>query len=231
MFKPSPPEGKIIMDQSMECPFCSHQFKQPTARASLLKLDKMEKDLRPRHRGIDATYYEIATCPSCLYSAFTAQFEKAMTSREDQLNKILRPFKGEFNFKGYDPLNVNYTFAGYYLALLAVPLCFTGPAMVNARLWMRISWLYSDCGDAKLTEYAQKKALEAYVTAFETINMPASQIQQVNLMIGELNFILKDFEAARKFLFQAKISKEGSPAIARQADDRIAEMREIEAGQ
>ena len=62
--------------------------------------------------------------------------------------------------------------------------------------------------------------------AYQNIRIPASQDQQLCLVIAELNYKLGNLREARDFFFKVKISRGGVPLLKRQAENRLYEIRE-----
>jgi hypothetical protein len=211
--------------KSYACPICRHEFKETTVRETKLYRDTVDEDGRVRFRDIEPLYYEIITCPKCWYSSLVNVFAKGM-ARGDDLKNGLAQFRSEFAIKQGEGKDTFSVFAGYYLALFSAPHCFRRPHGITGKLWQNLSYLYGDCGDETMSEYATQKALEDYMYTYEKIDMTEDQSANISLTLGELNFKLGNISEARKFFFQVKINKSAAPALRNQADGRLEDLRE-----
>jgi hypothetical protein len=122
-------------------------------------------------------------------------------------------------------VDVDRLFASFYLSLECAPICFYRPEMLIARIWMRISWLYADCKDESLERFAAVNAQNAYLSAYEKSNISSLQLQQLQLLIGELSFKVQDYKSAQRFLYYAKVRENGSHTYKVQAENRLDEMK------
>ena len=221
----TPEDEKLIYEKKFKCRMCEEEFVAPTMRSSA-KVHIMEKDFRMRHVGADSLYYRIITCPSCMYSSLADSFsDNVMTSKYDAMVAEISKYKSLMD----EPINfvkkADNLFASMYLALKCASICRIRSEMNVARTWMIINWLYSDCGDKEMEQYAAKHALDAYVHAYETTDIPDEQIQQLLLMIGELYFKLNDRSNAQRFWHMAKMFRPGKPGLTQQADDRLNDLK------
>jgi uncharacterized protein (DUF2225 family) len=214
-----------LMAKSHKCPLCGGEFKTQSVRNSRLALDHTDNDMRNHYKGIEPLYYDVITCPDCLYSALAEMFDKPDKIKAG-LKGQLKEHKPELALHpGADTFSV---FAGYYLALLCAPKCFFSHALVTAKLYMKLSWLYKDCGDESMEEQYARKALETYIGIYENEDVTGSLEQQLCLIIGELSYKAGDMKNAINFLFKAKNAEGGAPYMKKLAEDRIFKIRGID---
>lgn len=221
------PDRKLLMEKSFCCPVCKKSFKVTKVRPSKLITDRIDPDMRVRYKGIEPLYYDVTTCPDCLYSAPDELFESPDKPCPG-LPRELRAFNAEAGALSADasPLSV---FAGYYLALYCAPRCFRSPHLTTAKLHLKLSWLYQDCGDVPMAEKTARQALDAYIYVFQNIENPPKADQQLCMVIGELYLKLGDTRNAKVYLFKAQSNREGLPNLRSKAADRIADVRAMEA--
>ena len=217
----------LVFPTSSICPLCAHTFDTLTVFESRLRRDKTDPDQRVHYQGIEPMYYEIVTCPNCLFSAGAAKFEFADKSAVGKIMQSVGPYKLEMFIHTGIERDTFTVFAGFYLALLCAPHIYDDHQLITASLWLKISRLYQDAGDENMFLYATKKALEDYLYSYEHLRINEKQSQQVSYMIGEMYFRIHDYDKARQYLFTAKTNKEGTPLLQRQADIRIDEIREV----
>ena len=214
-----------LMEKSFVCPICKKSFKSLKVKPSKLVTDKTDKDMRIRYQGVEPIYYDIVTCPDCLYSALTEMFEAPDKTSHD-LRQALDAVKREVG--DWDmTLSPFSVYAGYYLALLCAPQCFYSPHLATAKLLLKLHWIYEDCEDALMAEKTAQQALDAYLNVYQNVNNPPKIDQQLCMIIGELYIKLNDLNNGRNFLFKAQANREGIPLLRTKAADRIVEIREM----
>lgn len=215
-----------LMDSSCICPICGKQFIVQKVRNSKLILESTDSDMRNRYKGIEPLYYDVVTCPNCLYSALTEMFNSPDKSKAEVLRE-LEIIKPEAQAVFGAAMDTPSVFAGYYLALYCAPKCFLKPHLAKARLLLKLSRIYQDCGDMQMEEMTTKRALDAYMYVYENIEIPPNQEQQLCMVIGELCLKSNDLKSAQDFFFKARNSAEGTPLLKNKAQDRILDIREM----
>ncbi|MDR0381621.1 MAG: DUF2225 domain-containing protein [Oscillospiraceae bacterium] len=224
----TPVDKTYIYEKNIVCPVCAHTFKAYTVRLSRLISEGMDRDLRVRYRGVEPLYYDVVTCPKCWYSALVQAFKEVGARRRPAIDEIMLPYKAEMGLHFGLIQDTVTLFAGYYLALCCLPICFAGQPLLSGQLWLRLSRLYGDCADETMRRYAADRALTAYLEAYETSYIPAKQMQQLYYIIGELSAIKGNTSAARRYFFLAKTNKDGNQVIRRHAEDRLEELKDAE---
>ncbi len=213
-----------LMDKHYACPYCKHKFTAQQVRASRLVMGSTDPDMRQRYQGIEPLYYDVVTCPNCLYSALNDQFSSPENFRADlRAVQALGP-KVKPLFAG--PRGTGAVFAGFYLGLLCAPQCFTRHRLATAKLALKLSRVYQDCNDAPMERESAARALDAYLYLYSNEENDAGQDQQLCLILGELYLKQNNLKSARDFFFKAKMNREGSPLLRNQADERLSQIRE-----
>lgn len=213
-----------LMEKQYTCPLCSHGFKGLKVKQSKLSVLSVESDMRIRYKGVEPLYYEVVTCPHCLYSALEVMF--ASPDRlEKSLRQELEAFRAEGDLRFGLELDVRSMFAGYYLAMYCAPSSFTRSSFAEARLLLNLSRLYNDCGDERMERQAVDRALEAYLNTYENSAVSPTQLPQLCMVIGSLSATQGDYDTARKFFFEAKTHRNCPPNLKRQAEDRLYDLR------
>lgn len=212
-----------MMERGYTCPICKKEFKTLSVRASRLVEENTDSDMRHHYKGIEPLYYDVVTCPNCLYSALTDMFAHPDILKADmpELHALKSQAEGMFG------MNVSTwsVFAGYFLALLCAPKYFTAHHLAAAKLLLKLSRIYQDCGDRQMEDSTAKRALDAYMYLYINEQNDASQDQQLCIVIGELNLKLNDLKNAREFLFKAKVTRGGSPLLKNHAENRLLAIR------
>jgi uncharacterized protein (DUF2225 family) len=180
------------------------------------------------YKEIEPLYFEIITCPDCWYSSSADVFDKAVSSLAPRLNAAMKIYKEEALAGIDNGDNINTVFKKFYLALECSKICYYESELITARLWLRISWIYADCGDAKMQSYAEYMALQEYKKAYEQTDMNAAQSQRVCIIIAELSIKREDLRTAKEFLRIIKTGKDSTPVYIRQAENRLEDIKQMQ---
>ena len=213
---------------SVTCPLCGNSFKQPSIITTKLRRESTDPDLRVRYKDMEPLYYEIITCPSCLFSAQSDSFTTVSKGIWSQVFQAVSPYTTEkVKLKTGDQRDTFSVFAGYYLALICAPHCFDEHQVVTGSLWQKLSRIYDDCNDEAMVLYAVQNALKDFTYAYEHYTFSDRRDQQICFVIGDLHQKLGDLDQSRNFFFQVKTNRAGTPLMRRQADIRLDEIREL----
>jgi uncharacterized protein (DUF2225 family)/CRP-like cAMP-binding protein len=215
-----------LFEKKMTCPICKKTFAALRVKSSNLVLEKTDSDMRSRYTGVEPLYYDVITCPHCLYSALTDSFDHP-DKPGAPLPEELKALQGTGLMFG-TAMDTDSVFAGYYLALICAPVYFSKHGFATAKLLLKLSRVYQDCGDKQMEDTTAKRALDAYMYVYLNIEVPPAQDQQLCLIIGELYLKQNDLKNARDYFFKAKINRSGTPHLHRQAEDRIDYIRTLE---
>jgi uncharacterized protein (DUF2225 family) len=217
------PGSPYLMDKAHTCPVCHNQFTVSAVRPSKLAVSATDPDLRCRYKHIEPLYYEVVTCPHCLYSALPDIFDTPDKPRQD-LQRELAQLKKKVNISFEKTKTADLVFAGFYLALFCAPLSFKNDQLLLGRLLYKLSRVYNDAGDMSMERITANKALEHFLSAYAQIQMPQSLEQQVCVTVAEL--YLKQNDLRNSLTFFAKAKSIGSSLVLKNhADDRIHEIR------
>jgi len=224
-----PPSQKAVVTRKFTCPVCDAKFSALAARTINLKLKHVDRDFRTHYEtDIDVIHYDIVTCPECYYSTFSPNFASPVISALlKNLNQV-KQYKDKIGMTFGDERDIDSVFAGFYLTLKSGPAFFLRHETTTAKAWLRLMWLYQDCGDKEMELFAAKNARDAYLEVYTNTDFGPDAMQQLNMTLGELCLKLGDIPSAKKYYFQAKTSRSGKPMLAKQADERLNEIRESE---
>lgn len=218
----------LLRNETVTCPICGNKFNFPIVRTVKLRTLSMDYDMRRYYEGINATHYLAATCPKCLFSAIADKFSDASKSSQAEVIKIVAPLKKELGIT-FEDMDANTIFTRLYLAVACAPICYDDSIMFVARLWINISWLYRDCGDPEMEHFAMEQALKSYLGAYTTVHLDKKVEQTICMIIGELSYKLGNTDEGKKFLFAAKTNRDGAAVLSNLAEDRLLEIKELEA--
>lgn len=216
-----------LMEKSHTCPLCKKTFNTLKVKTSKLVLEKTDSDMRCHYKDVEPLYYNVVTCPHCFYSALSEMFDnpdKPLTGLLQELT-ALNPETKIMTGREIDTFSI---FAGYYLALFCAPKCFVSHRIATAKLLLKLSRIYQDCGDIIMEEQTTILALEAYLNVYLNEEITSASDQQLCLVIGELYLKTRDFKNAKDFFLKAKLNRDGAPLLKNQAENRILDIRAME---
>lgn len=217
------PDSPYLMKKNHTCPICRSSFSAQAVRPSKLVVASTDPDLRYHYKEVEPLYYEIITCPHCLYSALPDVFD-APDKLKSEIQKALTALKGSVHIDFSAEKTADTVFAGFYTALHCAPVSFTNHEIVTGRLLYKLSRVYHDAGDENLENLTALKALEHFTNAYTSTNMSPSQEQQVCVTIGELYYKQNDLRNAITYFSKAK-SNNSSAVLKNHADSRIYDIR------
>ena len=99
-----------------------------------------------------------------------------------------------------------------------------------AKVWLRLSWLYSDVGDEEMYNFTTREAYTNFKDAYFNTRRDSSveQDQRMNLLLGELSLRVGEKEEAMKFYRDALVRKSGgNNVINKQAEDCISSLKAV----
>ena len=221
-------DDNFIFDREVECPVCGEKFTVKSVRSSRLRLDKIDNDMRQRFIDFEPLWYLVWVCPNCYYANFNFEFKQVLSSHKKKLMEQSKQLKEKVRFQFSNPRKIDEVFVSYYLMLQYLQVGATD-VTAPAKVWLRLSWLYSDVGDEEMFKYASKQALDMFKDSYYNSCRDSSpeQEQRLSLLLGELTYRLGDEVEAMKFFRGALVRKAGGNVnVNRQAEDRIEELRQ-----
>ncbi len=218
---------EFVYKNTFSCPICGATFESLTVLTSRLRRESTDRDLRVRYAGIEPMHYDIVSCPTCLYSAPVDLFPTAPSRLRESVRGELANFISQNLIKPGMERDSVTVFAGYYLALKCVPICFDEYQTTMGALWQKLSRIYKDCGNEELYIYASDNAAKNYEYVYEHFHISEAQSQQVCFILGDLFERRKNYDKARNFFFLAKANRQGTPALKMLSDRRLEDLKEL----
>ncbi|MDD2511032.1 MAG: DUF2225 domain-containing protein [Syntrophomonas sp.] len=223
-----PNDNNLLFDREVLCPVCEEKFKTKNVRSSKLRLDKVDYDLRQRFVDFEPLWYLVWTCPNCYYSNFNFEFKQVPEAFKKKLLEQGKQLKASVRLQFSDPRKLDEVFVTYYLMLQSLQASGKPNPTEAAKVWLRLSWLYSDAGDEEMFLYASRQALDMFKDTYYNTRRDTSveQDQRLSLLLGELSMRIGDNSEALKFFRGAIARKGGNNTINRQAEDRISDLKD-----
>lgn len=214
-----------VYEQRCTCPLCGQEFEHLTALGSRLRRTGTDRDMRVRYAEVEPMYYDVASCPNCLYSAPLDLFPNASKRVADQVAQEIGLYRGNVVIKTGKERDTFTIFAGYYLALKCVPRCFDEYQLTTAGMWQKLSRLYKDCEDEKMYLYASENAIKDYEHVYGHFHISDKQTQQVCFILGDLYERTGNLLRSQENFFRAKSMRDGTSTFKMQADIRLEDLK------
>ncbi len=221
-----PEYEKLVYKKNYKCPNCGKTFDDFKVFKSKLVLSQpLRYDLRACYTGFQMEWYEIVTCPHCLFSMFHNYFTEPKPLLKEKLKETLAAARNAVRLDFAAQRDIDFVFTAHYLAL-ACAQGYTSPRRhILAKIWANLSWLYEDVGDEDMARYAAGECANAYDELFAGSNLSLAQEQSISLTIAGMMYRAGQKENLKKYLFIAKTSKAGNRTYSILAEDLMEEIR------
>ena len=215
-----------IYPQTYTCPYCNQTFEGFTPLSSKLVLKgDISCNMRRIYQSFDPIWYEVITCPHCYFSALENSFTSEEKLKKDLFADQLDLIKMELSLNFEEPRDIEQVFASHYLALI----CSSGydnKKQIDAKLWLSVSWLYSDVNDAKMERFAVEKALEYTQIYYSECDLSKEASQVALMILGTLARKLGNYNGSILYLSKAIAVPSGKSVYKRLIELEIDEIRE-----
>jgi uncharacterized protein (DUF2225 family) len=222
-----PTHDTYLFDSETTCPVCEKKFPVKMVRSSKLRLDKIDPDMRQHFHDFEPLWYAVWICPHCYYANFNFEFKQVSDALVKKIMEQGQELKSKIKINFSSPRKIDEVFTSYYMILHTLQAGKVDPTK-SAKIWLRLSWLYSDVDDEELYNYTSEKALEAYSESYFNTrrNTSVEQDQRLTILLGELCLRVDQKEEALKHFRNSIVRKGGNNNLNRQAEDRIHDLRE-----
>lgn len=219
-------DERFVYIKQQECPVCGSRFEGVQVRASRLSMAGTDLDLRVRYNEFDPLWYRVWVCPRCRYAGFSKGFGSIGVRAVRQL-RDLTPQRLEVpcrvNPDAGSPATIGQAIDAVRLALVCSEAA-GWPAETVARLWLFLSWMCADLGQAEERDRARREALAALERAYEESQSEEAS-QRIAYLAGVLQVEAANWRKAHEYLLRAIYARGGKEALVQQARDLLASVR------
>lgn len=218
---------KFLFKRVYTCPNCQTQisgFMQLSTK--LIPDGQVNCDLRRKYKGFEPSWYNVITCPHCYFSALESIMNAKEPIKRDAFSLSLENIKATVELDFDAPKNLQQVFASYYLAAI----CANGydkKSQILAKIWLNLSWLYSDVKDENMELYASKNAYEALHDYLDTVTLTGEALQMNLMVLGTLAKKIGDREIAFTHLNAAKRVDGGKQVYKQLIEREMDEIRDL----
>ena len=222
-------DKRPVGNKKSVCPYCRLNFEAPVPLFSYLVRKETTLEQRIIYENINILWYTNVVCPNCNYTDIYREFSKLDTTR-------VRPkfngnqFENTEGFTGYIIPNrhtLDEVLLSYYQNIECLKRT-SGDPLRLGKAWLKLYWVYSDCGDNKNKEKAARKAIRSYSAYKEkTANRIATEDHmKLNIVLAELSIAVGDNESALEYYKEnSKIGRFNSDALLQQSLQRYGEIK------
>ena len=211
---------KLVYEKDYDCPFCGSNFSgYRISNSKLFESTPARYDLRRFYTGFQTEWYEIVTCPHCLFSMFQVYFTEPKPLRKDKIENLLIKARESVILQFDTERDIDFVFTAHYLALLCAEGYSSNYRQIRARLWGNLSWLYEDVENEEMMKYSAEMAAEAYEAVYKETVLTPVQEQVTCLSIAGMQYRAGIDRDMKRYLFAAKTSKSGNKVYNTLADD------------
>lgn len=207
------PENTEVFEQKYyACPVCDKATKSIYIDSKKLKSIAADDDSRLYYDGVEPVYYDIIICEHCWYTALKDHFTKGSPNAY-MFKQKMQPLKLSIDYKtDKSKYTINDVFFAYYFAIYCADDCFIGATktLVLAKLWLRLSWMYSNCADREMEAYTAKKAHEYFMLTYGSSKPDDKNLQQLIITTAAVCHKIGDTQNARQLLSRAVLLPKGN---------------------
>lgn len=219
---------KYVLEKEMKCPICGQMSKKFMVRSSLLKLERLTTDMRSIYSPINPTWFELATCPNCLFTNSASQFEKVPDKYIGLTREALNKVSSVKYAVNIEEKNIDAVFTKHYLAIT----CTISPYLKDfklGKLWLSLAWLYQDMQEYTLYEWAYEKAKLHYYKIFESssVKLSSSEEQKLYMIVAAFMCHDKRYRDAQKLYFDVTRITQGNHMIEEMARDELEKVKSL----
>ncbi len=189
---------ETLYSKAFTCPVCEGTFTSKKVRTSAIRTLSREADFYTVYVGENPTWYEIAVCPNCGYSAFEAGYHDLTIAQKALLKKTIKPRWKQRDYG--DERTLSEAIETHMLAMACYQVIAAKKTTLG-KLCLRMAWLYRSQNDEKEMVYLES-AVRNLEEGYTTERLDENKSNELNIMylLGELNRrIGRHTEASRWF--------------------------------
>lgn len=203
-----------VFKKQFTCPNCQKSFEGwQIFQSKLAKIpvepSKAVYELHTAYRNFEKEWYDIITCPHCLFSALESRFQQTGVLRKAQYEEELDKLHASLSLNFSAERDIDFVFAQHYLALVCAA-GFSDFRQIKARIWMNLLWLYKTVNDQKMTGVAWNEALAANREVYINCHLMPAQEQSICITIASMLYQGGKVQEAKDWALKAQQNSMGS---------------------
>lgn len=226
-------EAELVFEKGVTCVVCDKSFKTLTVKSGRARIVARDKDLRPIFDGIEASKYDVISCPYCGYTALT-RYNTPLAAVQKKLvrEKICSNVK---TFDAHNSIRSYEEALGMYKLALVNSMVKMSKNSERAYTCMKIGWLLRSNAEVikddpfadksfipeleKQEEEYLKKAYEGFKLAISEETFPICGMDEytVDYMLAVFAMRFGEESIAKKLVAEILISKNASSGIKERA--------------
>lgn len=150
-----------------ECPVCGEQITVIRVRRNKLTVQLVTPDQRTRYTDCEPMWYDVITCPHCLYSNYYLNFFNVNRANREAVRTVLTaqyPTASKLYRYG---TNADRVILAYLQAIHLNEWLHASDSALLGLLWLRLYWLTCNSTDSPLTDVCAQNAAQYLCAAFD----------------------------------------------------------------
>lgn len=183
-----------LYQKQVLCPVCKKNFPVTKVKISATKVSGRDTDFCVYYEGLNPIYYDAWVCENCGYASLSEKFEEVSDREANVIKKSISHAWKKRTIAG--ERNVDAAIDAFKMVLLNNQVK-NAKASENARVCMRIAWMYRDKKDEKETDF-MRFAAKYYGEAYEKEEFPIGGLDETTCLyiIAELYRRVNEYENA-----------------------------------
>lgn len=160
-------DARFLQTYKEECPICGQQMPVIRVRRNKLSVQLVTPDQRVRYFDCEPMWYDVITCPHCLYSNYYLNFFNVSRDNRDVIRSILNeqyPLASKLYRYG---TAVDRVIIAYLQAIHLNEHIHASDSALLGLLWLRLYWLSCSGEKSPLTDPCAQNAAQYLCAAFD----------------------------------------------------------------
>lgn len=160
-------DPKFLHTYKEECPVCGEQMPVVRVRRNKLSVQMVTPDQRIRYSDCEPMWYDVITCPHCLYSNYYLNFFNVNQSNRESIRSVLNeqyPLVSKLYRYG---TSVDRVILAYLQAIHLNEQLYASDSTLLGLLWLRLYWLSCNGDNSPLVDVCAQNAAQYLCAAFD----------------------------------------------------------------
>jgi uncharacterized protein (DUF2225 family) len=174
----------LLYNKEIKCPVCNNLINVTKVKQKGVKIANRDTDFCIYYEGINPIFYDAWVCENCGYAALSERFENISSQEASLVKSKITPSWKKRSFSG--ERSIDGAIEAFKIVLLNNKIR-NSKASDNARVCMRLSWLFRQKKDNKEIDFLKHTA-KYYCDAFDSERFPVGNLDEATCLyiIAEL---------------------------------------------
>lgn len=159
--------AELLQTTKEECPVCGEQFPVTRVRRNKLSVHLVTPDQRVRYADCEPLWYEVITCPHCLYSNYYLNFFRVNGDNRETIRGILNGQLSAVSKLYRFGTSADRVILGYLQAIHLNEQLSPSDSALLGLLWLRLYRISCDSEGSPLVDLCAQNATQYLCAAFD----------------------------------------------------------------